>query len=109
MKFTCQKEDIVQAIQVVMKAVSPKPQTPILSGIYMKAENNRLTLQTTDYEMGIICNIEATVDIPGEIVLAGRYAQEVIRRLPGTTVDFEYSSQEKMVYIKSNRSKFGRS
>ena len=106
MKFNCQKDDIVQAIQIVMKAVSPKPQTPILSGIYMKAENNRLTLQTTDYEMGIICNIDATVEIPGEIVLAGRYAQEVIRRLPGTTVDFEYNSQEKMVYIKSNRSKF---
>ena len=33
MKFSCQKEDIVQAIQIVMKAVSPKPQTPILSGI----------------------------------------------------------------------------
>ena len=62
MKFSCQKEDIVQAIQIVMKAVSPKPQTPILSGIYMKAEGNQLTLQATDYEMGIICNIEAQVD-----------------------------------------------
>lgn len=106
MKFSCQKEDIVQAIQIVMKAVSPKPQTPILSGIYMKAEGNQLTLQATDYEMGIICNIEAQVAAPGEMVLAGRYAQEVIRRLPGTTVDFEYNNQEKMVYITSNRSKF---
>lgn len=106
MKFSCQKEDIVQAIQIVMKAVSPKPQTPILSGIYMKAENNQLILQTTDYEMSIICHIEAMVEAPGEIVLSGRYAQEVIRRLPGSTVDFTYSSQEKMVYIQSNRSKF---
>ena len=65
MKFSCQKEDIVQAIQIVMKAVSPKPQTPILSGIYMKAESNQLTLQATDYEMGIICNIEAKVEISG--------------------------------------------
>ncbi|MDD3114883.1 MAG: DNA polymerase III subunit beta [Anaerovibrio sp.] len=106
MKFRCQKNDIVQAIQIVMKAVSTKPQTPILSGIYMKAADNQLVLQAMDYEIGIICNIEAEVEIPGEIVIVGRYAQEVVRRLPGSTVDFEYNSQEKMVYIKSNRSKF---
>lgn len=106
MKFNCKKEDIVQAIQVVMKAVSPKPQTPILSGIYMKAENNQLILQATDYEMSIICHIEAVIETPGEMVMAGRYAQEVIRRLPGNIVNFEYNKQEKMVYIQSNRSKF---
>lgn len=106
MKFKCKKTDIVQALSIVMKAVSPKPQTPILSGIYIKAENNQIILQATDYQLGIICNIPAEVNIAGSAVLAGRYAQEIIRRLPGEEVDIEYSAEEKMIYIKSNRSRF---
>ena len=106
MKFKCKKTDIVQALSIVMKAVSPKPQTPILSGIHIKAENNQIVLQATDYQLGIICNIPAEVNIAGSAVLAGRYAQEIIRRLPGEEVDIEYSAEEKMIYIKSNRSRF---
>lgn len=106
MKFTCQKSDIVQAVQIVMKAVAVKPQTPILAGIYMKAKENILTLQALDNEIGIICNIEANVEIPGEIVIVGHYVQDVIRRLPGTNVEFKYDDNERKIYIKSNRSKF---
>lgn len=106
MKFKCNKQDMVQALSIVMKAVSPKPQTPILSGIHIKAADNRITLQATDYQLGIICNIPAEVAVSGETVLVGRYAQEIIRRLPGNEVDIEYSHEEKMIYIKSNRSRF---
>ena len=106
MKFKCNKQDMVQALSIVMKAVSPKPQTPILSGIHIKAEDNKITLQATDYQLGIICNIPAEVSVPGEAVLVGRYTQEIVRRLPGNEVDIEYSHEEKMVYIKSNRSRF---
>ena len=42
MKFTCQKNELVQAIQNVSKAVASKPQMPILSGIYLKAEEGQL-------------------------------------------------------------------
>ena len=106
MKFICQKNDLLQAIQTVSKAVSSKPQNPILSGIYIKAENNTLELQATDYEIGIISKIEAEVSEPGNIVLSGRYIQEVIRKLPGVTVEFEYDRQEKISHIRSNRSHF---
>ena len=40
MKFKCAKTDLTQSIQTVSKAVSIKNQNPILSGIYIKAENN---------------------------------------------------------------------
>ena len=106
MKFTCPKDDLVQALQIVDKAVSPKPQNPILSGIYIKAENNTLELQSTDYEIGIIAKLEAQVEVPGITVLAGKYSQEVIRRLPGDTVEFEFDNSAKLVRIKSQRSNF---
>ena len=35
MKITCEKKELVQAIQTVLKAVSSRPQMPILSVIYI--------------------------------------------------------------------------
>lgn len=106
MKFTCLKKDIVPAMQIAMKAVSSKAQTPILSGIYIKAENNKMVLKATDHELGIICNIDAEVEIPGEVVIVGQYAQEIIRRMAGTTIDFSYDKESRMLEVKSNRSRF---
>ena len=106
MKFTCAKTDLAQAVQTVSKAVSVKNQNPILSGIYIKAENNLLELQATDYEIGIICKIEAQIEESGQIVLSGRYLQEVIRKLPGVNIEIEYDRQEKTAHIKSNRAHF---
>jgi DNA polymerase-3 subunit beta len=106
MKFTCPKNTLVQAIQIVSKAVSSKPQMPILSGIYFNANENILELQATDYELGIACKIEAQIDEPGAIVLSGRYMQEVIRRLPGEEVRLEFNREEKIVNITSNTADF---
>lgn len=106
MKFICKKNELVQAISIVSKAVSSKPQTPILSGIYIKAEGNKVELHATNQEIGIICNISADIEVSGDIVVSGRYAQEVIRKLPGENVTIEYDRQEKIVKINSNSTNF---
>ncbi len=106
MKFTCKKTELVQAIQTVSKAVSSKPQMPVLSGIYLKAEEGILELQATDYEIGILCQIDAEIETPGSIVLSGRYLQEVTRRLPGDTVEIDFDRQEKIAHIRSNTANF---
>ena len=106
MKFNCQKSELVQAIQIVSKAVASKPQTPILSGIHLHAEGQTLELQATDYEIGILCKISAEVELPGDIVLSGRYLQEVVRSLPGESVDFTYDKEENTVKIRSNAANF---
>lgn len=106
MKFRCSKEEIVQALSITSKAISKNPQTPVLSGIYVKAENEHLTFKATNNDIGVICSIEAEIEVPGEIIMPVSYALEVIRKLPGTTVDIEYNQEEKLVVIKSNRSKF---
>ena len=106
MKFTCQKTELVQALQIVSKAAASKPQMPVLSGIYLKAEQNQLELQATDYEIGIICHIEADVEEAGTIVLSSRYFQEVTRSLPGETVSFLYDAAAQITRITSASANF---
>lgn len=106
MKFSCTKEQLVSAVQIVQKAVSNKPQMPILSGIYLKAVDNILELQATDYELGISCKINADITEPGSIVLSGRYFQEVVRRLPGERIEIISNSEDHTIRITSNTAQF---
>lgn len=106
MKFSCSNEHLVHAVQIVQKAVSSKPQMPILSGIYLNAQGNTLELQATDYELGISCKIDADIEEPGAIVLSGRYFQEVVRRLPGEKVTILTNKVDHTVKITSNTAQF---
>lgn len=106
MKITCEKKELVQAIQIVSKAIPSRAQTPILSGIYIKAQNNILEMQGTDYEISIICKINANIEEEGIIVLPGKYLYEVIRTLPGDTVEIKNNQMDNSVNIRSNSAQF---
>lgn len=106
MKLTCAKDRLNHAVQTVQKAVAAKGTLPILSGIYLSAENNKLELQATDYEIGICCTIDAEVAIPGKIVLSGRYFQELVKRLPGESVEIASSSEDRTIKITAGTSQF---
>ena len=106
MKFTCTKDHLNHAVQTVQKAVSSKPNQPILAGIYLAAKNNKLELQATDYEIGISCTIAANIEIPGQVVLSGKYLQELVKRLPGDQVCFMSNLEEKTIKITSASAEF---
>jgi len=106
MKVTCSKNQLNHAVQTVQKAVTTKATLPILSGIYMATENNKLVLQATDYEIGISCAIDAQIDIPGKIVLSGRYFHELVKKLPGETVEIASSTEDRTIQITADNSRF---
>ena len=106
MKITCITRELTNAIQIVSKAVSTKPQTPILSGIHLQASNGTLELQATNYELGMLVKIPAEIEENGQLVLNGRYLQEVVRKLSGEKVTLTFQKEEKIVQIQSNAAKF---
>lgn len=106
MKLQCVKSELANALQIVSKAVATKPQTPILSGIYLKASEGVLELQATNYEIGIIARIDADIEEPGEIAISGRYFQDVVRSLPGDNVKLIFSREENILHINSNQANF---
>lgn len=106
MKFFCSKTMLQHAVQSVQKAVATKTPLPILTGIYLSANDNKLELQATDYEIGISCIIEANVQEAGKAVVSGRYFQELVRRLPGETVEIASSQEDSTIHITCNSSNF---
>ena len=93
MKFTSTKENMLSGINTVQKAISNKGAIPVLTGIYLKTENNRLTFAATDLEIGITCTEPVQVLEEGHVVVPAHFFAEIVRRLPNTNLMFTYDEE----------------
>ena len=89
MKFTTTRENMLYGINAVQKAISSKNAIPVLSGIYLKAEENHLIFSATDLDIAIECKVPAQIIREGHMVLPARYFSELTRRLPDDNLKFE--------------------
>ena len=106
MNITLAKSDLISALQIVSKGLSTKPQTPILSGIYMTAKEGQLELQSTNYELGFIVTIPAEIHTVGAAVLPGKYLTEFARKLPAEEVSIDTGSSDGLAVIRSGSARF---
>ncbi len=94
MKFMCNTAELSEACQNVQRAASTKTAIPAIEGILIKAENSKLTLTGYDLEMGITTVIPARTETEGEIVLNAHMFSDILRRLPGETVNLESDARQ---------------
>jgi DNA polymerase-3 subunit beta len=80
MKLVCEKNELQKSINIVTKAVAPKSPVYVLEGVYIKAEEKRITMFGSDGTLSIKCSMEATVLEPGEIVLPARLLAEILAK-----------------------------
>ncbi|MCY7672436.1 DNA polymerase III subunit beta, partial [Bacillus altitudinis] len=97
MKFTIQKDRLVESVQDVLKAVSSRTTIPILTGIKIVASDEGVSLTGSDSDISIESFIPQrdgdleviTIDRPGSIVLQARFFSEIVKKLPMSTVEIE--------------------
>ena len=87
-KFTCKKEDMTQAINIVSKAVSPKSTITALEGIKLRLEPGKLELTGYDLEIGITTFIDCESEDSGEFILNSHMFSETTKRLPSEYVTY---------------------
>ena len=81
MRFTCEKNMLVQGLNIAGRAVAQKSSLSVIEGVLCKAG---LGLSLTGYNMetAITYEIEAEVSDPGECILPAKLFGDIIRRLP---------------------------
>jgi len=104
MKISCEKNVLLEGINIVQKAVSTKSTLPILEGILLKAAE-KLYLTGNDLELGIECHIDADIQQPGSIVLDAKILGEIVRKLPNDRVYIEVE-ENNSTYIKCGNTEF---
>ena len=104
MRFTVSQSALLNALSIVGKGIASNSTLPLLSGIYIKAENGTLELQTTDLTISIRHKLTANIEEEGETVLSGKLLQNIVKNLSDAAVTFE--SQDASVYITCEKSHY---
>lgn len=104
MRFSINKVELQNAISVVLKGVSTRSTLPVLSGILITAERDRINLQTTDLEVSIQYSAPALVEQEGRSVVPGKLFSEIVKNLPDAAVHVRV--EEEQAFITCDTSSF---
>lgn len=105
MKFTCNRDNLIEGINVVQKAVPTRTTMPILDGILLEV-GEELRLTGNDLELGIVFEVPAIIEEIGSIVLASKTFGDIIRKLPDIYVTIETSNDNSTVSISSGNANY---
>ena len=83
MKLTFQKDDLMNGINIVLKAVPSKTTMSILECILIDAENQQIKLTANDMELGIETKVKGSIEEEGRIALDAKLLSEIVRKLSG--------------------------
>ena len=97
MKFICEKDKILKALNSVTKAVASKTTMPILEGILIQTNDKEVKLTTYDLEIGIEYIIDADIKEQGATVVNAIMFSEIIRKLPDTEINISLNENNLLV------------
>ena len=81
MRFTCEKNMLVQGLNIAGRTVAQKSSLSVIEGVLCKAGQG-LSLTGYNMETAITYLIEADVSDPGQCILPAKLFGDIIRRLP---------------------------
>ncbi len=100
MKFSIEKNVLLENLNNVVRGISNKNVIPILSGIKFELKNEGLTLTASDSELTIESFIEKekirTIESEGTVIISSKYILEIIRKMPSDVINFEMQDSLKI-------------
>lgn len=109
MKFTIEKNILLENLSNVVKAISTKNIIPILNGVKFELNEEGLFLTASDSELTIRAFIEkkaiTNVESEGSIIIQSKYILDIIRKMPSDLINFELMDGLK-IKISSDNSQY---
>lgn len=105
MEFTCNKADLLKAIQVAEKGVSPKSTLPILGNISFLVKDNILKITSTNLAIGIEVKVKVVSISDGAILINAKTISNIINKMPDQEINIS-TLENNTVQIKCAKSNF---
>lgn len=107
MKLIFEKDNLLNIINTVQKAVSAKSVMPILECIKIEAfDDGSIIVTGNNLDICIEYKSECNVIEPGEIAISSRMFGEIIRRFPDDDVHISVNPENEMMNLKCGSSEF---
>lgn len=105
MKFRCERDVLADAVGSAGRAATNRTGTlPVLAGVRLQVEGDRLTVTGTDLELTIRLTIEVGGERDGAAVVPARLVADIVKALPAGAVSVELDDEE--MSISAGRSQF---
>ncbi len=98
--------DVDEAVKYVLRAVSVRTTLPVLTGIYLKASGEKLTLKGTDLELTVESSIPVKVKEEGEAVVPAKAFSEIIKNLRDGQVEIQLDTSGTEISISKEKSRY---
>lgn len=105
MKFTSERERILEPLQAVIGVVERRQTMPILANVLLSAKNGRLAITATDLEVELVAGGEVTIQSAGDITVPGRKLLDIVRALPDKAM-VTFSVEGEKATVKGGKSRF---
>ena len=93
MKFSIEKNILLENLNNVVRGISTKNVIPVLNGIKFELKDEGLTLMASDSELTIESFIESklikNIESTGTIIISSKYILDIIRKMPSDIINFE--------------------
>ena len=86
MKITVDRGVMAEAVAWVARSLPSRPSVPILAGLLMRAEDDKVVMSSFDYETSAKITIRTQVDEPGEVLVSGKLLADIAKSLPDRPV-----------------------
>ncbi len=105
MKFRCERDVLAEAVGAAGRAATNRTGTlPVLAGVRMEVDGDRLTVTGTDLELTIRLTVDVGGERDGAAVVPARLVGDIVKALPAGAVSVELSDDE--MSISAGRSQF---
>ncbi len=105
MRLSIPRSILAEHLQIVAKAVPNKSNLAIPDGILFTCEGNSMTLSATNLELGISSTFAIEQQEIGKMIIPSKVV-EIIRKLPGETVQLTVHPENYLTEIISGQSEF---
>ena len=105
MEIYCSKNDLVNSVNIVSKAVPSRTTMTILECILITVSNGKVTLTSNDTEIGIETELKGDIKENGIVAIDAKLFSDVVRKLPDGIVHIK-SSSDNIVNIHCEKAKF---
>ena len=95
MKFKINRDYFSQGLQLVTSVVGTRKTMPILQNVLIEAEEGKVSLTTTNLDLGARCSVKAEVTEPGSVTLPVKELGNIIRTLADMEVSVESGDDPK--------------
>jgi DNA polymerase III subunit beta len=102
MRITIPKQDLLEAIQIVIGAVGVKNTLPILSHILIEADSQTLKLTTTDLDIGISYTQPIKTIETGQTTVPAKRFYDIVKELPQGDIKITTKKNNTMLIESKN-------